>query len=95
MNWKTILSFLVCATLLILLSGWLMAVNLLEIQTDIAYSEAERNFLKIWIQVAIAIGLLLPGVAFLVWIRNRNLRTVFGFYLLVLAIQIVTPANLQ
>lgn len=90
MNWKTILSFIVGATLLTLLSGWLMATNILPIQTEIAYSEAERSFLKIWIQVAIAIGLVLPGVAFLVWIRNPNLRTVLGFYLLVMGIQIVT-----
>jgi hypothetical protein len=90
MNWKTILLFIVGATLLTLLSGCLMAANLLPLKTEIAYSEAERSFLKIWIQVAIVIGLLLPGVAFLVWIRHPNLRAVFGFYLLVMGIQIVT-----
>ena len=42
------------------------------------------------VQLAIVIGLLLPGVAFLVWIRHPNLRAVFGFYLLVMGIQIVT-----
>lgn len=67
-----------------------MAANILPIQTEIAYSEAEQSFLKIWIQVAIVIGLLLPVIAFLVWIRNPKLRTVFGFYLLVIAVQIVT-----
>jgi hypothetical protein len=90
MNWKTILSFIVGATFLTLLSGWLMAANLLPLKTEIAYSEAELSFLKIWIQVAIVIGLLLPVIAFLVWIRHPNLRAVFGFYLLVLGIQIVT-----
>lgn len=90
MTWKTILSFIVSATLLVLLSGWLIRANLLPIQTEINYSEAERSFVQIWLQVAIAIGLLLPGVAFLVWIRHAGARTVFGFYLLVLGIQIIT-----
>ncbi len=90
MTWKKVLSFIVSATLLILLSGWLIKANLLPIPTKINYSDAERNFVKIWIQIAVTIGLLLPGIAFLVWISQPKLRTVFGFYLLVIAIQIVT-----
>ena len=50
MTWKTILLFIVSATLLILLSDWLIVANLLPIQTAINYSEAERSFLKIWVQ---------------------------------------------
>ncbi|MDF5739803.1 MULTISPECIES: DUF7733 domain-containing protein [unclassified Nostoc] len=90
MNWKTVLSFIVSATLLTLLSGWLIRTNLLPIQSEINYSEAERSFLQIWIQVAIIVGLLLPGIAFLIEIRRPRVRSVFGFYLLVLAVQIVT-----
>ncbi|NQE34297.1 hypothetical protein [Microcoleus asticus] len=90
MTWKTILSFIVSATVLTLMSGWLMVANLLPIQAAIDYSEAERSFVQIWLQVAIVIGLVLPGVAFLVSIRHPNLRAVFGFYLLVLTIQIVS-----
>ncbi|MEG5175234.1 hypothetical protein [Microcoleus sp. B3-D7] len=66
MDWKTILFFIIGATLLTLLSGWLMTANLLPIKTQIAYSEAELGFVKIWIQIAIVIGLLLPVIAFLV-----------------------------
>lgn len=90
MSWKTILSFIISATILTLLFGWLIKANILPIQTEINYSEAERNFVRIWIQIALVIGLLLPGVAFLVWIRHQKARTVFGFYLLVLAVQIIT-----
>lgn len=90
MSWKTVLSFIVSATLLILLSGWLIKANLLPIHTEINYSEAERNFLKIWIQLALVIGVILPGVTFLIGIRQPKLRIVFGFYLLVVIIQLVT-----
>ena len=90
MTWKTILSFIASATLLTLLSGWLIGANVLPIQTKLIHSEAEESFVQIWFQVALMIGLLLPGVAFLMWIRRPKTRTVFGFYLLVLGIQIVT-----
>ncbi len=90
MTWKTILSFIVNATLLILLSGWLIGANFLPIQTELSYSEGERSFVQIWLSLAIAIGLILPGVGFLVWIQRPIARTIFGFYLLVLAIQILT-----
>ena len=90
MTWKTVLAFIVSATLLILLSGWLIRANALPIQSEILYSKAEQNFVQVWIQIAISVGLLLPILAFLVRIRRSDARTVFGFYLLVLVIQIVT-----
>ncbi|GAP94241.1 hypothetical protein NIES2104_07520 [Leptolyngbya sp. NIES-2104] len=49
-----------------------------------------RNFVKVWIQIAIAVGLLLPSVAFATGWRSPERRTVFGFYLLVLVVQILT-----
>lgn len=45
--------------------------------------------------MAILVGLLLPGIAFLVWIRQKELREFLGFYLLVLIIQIVTEQVLS
>ena len=90
MTWKKILLFIVSATILTVLSGWLIGSNFLPIQIEINYSEAERSFVQIWVQIALVIGLLLPGLAFLVWIRHAETRLIFGFYLLVLAIQIIT-----
>jgi hypothetical protein len=90
MTWKSILSFIVSATLLILLSGWLISANLLPIQTELSYSQGERSFVQIWLSLAIAIGLIIPGVGFLMWRQRPTARTILGFYLLVLAIQILT-----
>ncbi len=90
MTWKTVLSFIASATLLILLGGRLIRANVLPIQSEILYSKAEQNFVQIWIQIAIAVGLFLPLLAFFVGIRHSTVRTVFGFYLLVLMIQIAT-----
>ena len=92
MTWKTVLLFIVIATFVSLLSGWLIKANLLPIQTEIKYSEAEQNFVKIWVKIALLIGggVILPGIIFLVGIGNPQLRTVFGFYLLVVIVQLLT-----
>ncbi len=89
MTWKTTLSFIVCATLLILLSGWLIEANLLPIQSNLSYSEVKRNFVQLWFRIAIVLGIILPTAAFLVGIRRLKVRIILGFYILVLAVQIV------
>ena len=45
--------------------------------------------------MAICIGLLLPGIAFFVWIRQKELWKFLGLYLLVLSVQIVTEQVLS
>lgn len=90
MTWKIVLSFIVSATLLTLFGGWLIGANILPIQPQLNYSEAEQNFVQVWIRIAIVVGLLLPSVAFATGWRSPERRTVFGFYLLVLVVQILT-----
>lgn len=57
-----------------------MAANLLPLKTDIAYSQAEMSFFKIWIQVAIVIGLLLPVIAILGYSREIESRGMLPFH---------------
>jgi hypothetical protein len=63
---------------------------LVPITPNIQYGIAERNFLEIWLGVAISLGLLLPAIAWLLWRNHLLYRKILGFYLLLLAIQIVT-----
>ena len=95
LSWKTTISFLCLATLLILLIGWLTITGVLPIKTAIDYSNEESNFIQVWVVIAIVVGLLLPGIVFSVWIRHREPRKVLGFYLLVLLVQIVTEQVLS
>ena len=90
MNWKITLSFVLSATLLTILVGWLTMTRVLPIQQNIQFSVTERNFLRVWLGLAIAIGLILPGIAWLVWLKNLPARKVLDFYLFVLLVQIVT-----
>jgi hypothetical protein len=90
MSWKTILLFVLFATLLTLLVGWLTATGILPIDRGIQYSDAERNFLRIWLGLAIVIGVLVPTIAWFIWREQLTYQKILGFYLAALVIQIVT-----
>lgn len=95
LSWKTTISFLSLATLLILLISWLTISGVLPIKMAIDYSPKESNFIQVWVVIAIFVGILLPGTAFVAWIRHPEPRLVLGFYLLVLLVQIVTEQVLS
>ena len=73
-----------------ILVGWLSGSGLLPIHPLIKYSDANLKFIKVWIQLAVTIGLILPTVAWLVWFKYSESRIIFGFYLLLLVTQIAT-----
>ncbi|MEH2388690.1 MAG: hypothetical protein V7K14_23565 [Nostoc sp.] len=56
----------------------------------INYSDAGLRFIRVWILLAIAIGLIVPTITFVIWFKYPEIRKIFGLYLLVLIIQIVT-----
>lgn len=90
MNWKTILVFVLFATLLTAIVGWLSATEILPLRQGIEYSEAERNFLRVWLGLAIAIGVLIPAIAWFVWHEQLIYHQILSFYLATLVIQIAT-----
>lgn len=90
MTWKTLLSFVLFATLLTSIVGWLTATGMLPLRHGIQYSDAERNFLRVWLGLAIVIGVLVPIIAWLVWREQLTYQKILGFYLAALVIQIVT-----
>lgn len=94
-NWKTTISFLSLATLLILVISWLTISGVLPIEVVIDYSSSQFQFIRVWVMIAIFVGILLPGVAFLIWLPHPTPRRILGFYLLVLIIQIVTEQVLS
>lgn len=90
MIWRTSLAFVVLATLIMMLVGWLISNGLLPIRQTIEHSETGLKFIQVWIQLAIAIGLVLPTIAFIAWFKRPEVRKIFGFYLLLIVIQIAT-----
>lgn len=94
-TWKTTLLFVTCATLLLLPLNWLMLGDTLLIKKAIDYSISQTNFIRVWLKIALFIGLLLPGVAFLVWHDYPEPRKIMGFYLVVLIVQIAAESILS
>ena len=90
MTWKTILSFVLFATILTSIVGWLTANEIIPLRQVIQYGDAERNFLRIWLGLAIVIGVIVPTIAWLFWRDRLIYHQILGFYLTVMVIQIVT-----
>ena len=82
-------------TLIILLMGWLIMSDALPLSQVIHYSKPEANFIRLWVVIALVLGVLLPVIGFLIWIRDRDSKKVLGFYLLVLIVQILTEQILS
>ncbi|WP_414549649.1 hypothetical protein [Anabaena sp. CCY 0017] len=90
MTWKTALSFVAFATLVTILTGWLISVGGLPIQESLSFDDSEMRVIRSWIRLARPIGLIFPGIAFFAGIKYPQLRKIFGFYFLVLLVQIFT-----
>jgi hypothetical protein len=93
-SWKTTIS-LSLATLLILVISWLTISGVLPIEMVINYSNSQFHFLRVWVIIAIFVGILFPATAFLLWLGHPVPRKILGFYLLVLITQIVTEQVLS
>lgn len=90
MTWRTSISFVMLATLIVVLIGYLISMGLLPIRETIDFEGGELQLIRVWMKVAIALGLVLPTVALTIGLKYPQQRKVFGFYLLLLLIQIVT-----
>lgn len=89
-SWKITFFAVALATLLILLIGWLVMSDVLPVKQVIEYSDLAAKFIKIWIWIALLLGIILPAIAFFVCLGDRQPRNVFGFYLLVCIIQLTS-----
>lgn len=89
-NWITVSLFVAIATLLSIEVGWLTKTGYLPLTTAIAYSEAQLRFLKIWVKLALFIGIILPvAMAIASW-QQPVLRQFFSYYLVAVGIQLAS-----
>ncbi|MBE9060756.1 hypothetical protein [cf. Phormidesmis sp. LEGE 11477] len=61
----------------------------------IEFADGGVRFIRVWMNLAIAIGVILPAAAFVIGFRQAIARKIFGFYSLLLSIQIVTEQILS
>ena len=69
--------------------GYLASADLLFICQTIEFGSRELRLMAMWIQLAIAIGVVLPVITFVIGFKHLKLQKVFGFYFLILGTQIV------
>lgn len=89
--------FLCSATLFLLLFGWLSVAEVVPINLELStapLSPWAAQFFGWWIRVAMVLGLIVPLVVFLFFIRSSDVRMTFGLYLFVLVFQIGTEITL-
>lgn len=82
--------FVTLATFIMIMVGWLSSFGLLPIHQTLKHSDTGLRFIQVWIQLAITVGLVFPTTAFIVWFKSFEYRSIFGFYLLILVVQIIS-----
>jgi hypothetical protein len=92
-HWLTVLSFMTIATLLSLAAGWSINKKILPLKPVMAYSDAQRQFLKVWVNVALIIGIIVPVAMLIGFWEQPIARQFFGLYLLAVMVQLVCESS--
>jgi hypothetical protein len=89
-NWSSIFYFCAIATFLSVSYGWLTKQGKLPFNSVMAFSDPQWQFMKVWVNVALILGVIIPVVMLVSFWNEPILRHFFGCYLLVVAIQLVS-----
>ena len=94
-TFKTNVVFVIVVTLFLALTGWLMQTDILPSLVETSLSQRYspwNNFvpLKIWMQLAVILSLILPVFVLLVCRHKAIIRRMMLLYVVVLLVQIAT-----
>lgn len=92
------LGFVLIATLVVGAFGLVAIHGPLPIERELSgvpLAHDDREFMRWWFRIAGGVGLVLPLVTFILGFRSHRVRSTFGRYLWVLAIQIATEATFR
>jgi len=92
-RWLTVFLFIAIATLLSALVGWLVKKGALPLKPMMAFSSVQWQFMRVWVKVALVVGVILPLVM-LVALWDKSIpRQFFSCYLFAVAVQLVCEAS--
>lgn len=94
-SWKATFLYMAIFTLVLSIISWLKRWNVIQINNNFNYTEAEYKLLKIWMSLATCFGIILPGVTLLLFWRIPEIRTILSFYFLVVFVQLLTESVLS
>ena len=86
----TVVSFCIIATLLSVIYGWLVKYEKLPFNSVMAFNDAQWYFLKVWVKIALALGLVIPVIMLTVFWNESIVRIFFSCYLFALVIQLIS-----
>jgi hypothetical protein len=89
-NWFTVLSFCAIATLLSISYGWSVKKEKLPFNSIMAYTDSQLQFIKIWVYVALVLGVIIPLIMWIVFWNAPVLRQFFSCYLLAVVVQLAS-----
>lgn len=92
-DWLTLVSFIAIATLLSLGVGWSVKKEKLPLRAMMAFSERQWQFMRIWVKVALGIGVILPLVLLIALWEQSIVRQFLGSYLGVVAVQLACEVS--
>jgi hypothetical protein len=92
-NWFSVFSFCAIATFLSISYGWLVQTKKLPFNSIMAYSDAQLQFIKIWVNVALVIGIIIPLIMWIVFWNTPILRQFFSCYLLAVVVQLTCETS--
>lgn len=92
-NGLTLASFLAIATLLSMGLGWSIKTGNLPLRTVMAYSERQLQFIRVWVKIALGIGVILPLVMLITLWDQSIVRQFLGSYLGVVAVQLACEVS--
>ncbi|NES65986.1 MAG: hypothetical protein F6K24_12355 [Okeania sp. SIO2D1] len=85
---QSIVLFLTCATLLSVTIGVLINKSILPLKSLMAYSEVQLQFIKVWVNIALFIGVIIP-IILLIFLRIQPIQSRFlSYYLIVVFVQL-------
>src|ERR687886_674805 len=92
-RWLTVFLFIAIATLLSALVGWSVKKGALPLKPMMAFSSLQWQFMKIWVKVALGVGVILPLIMLVAFWDKPIPRQFFSCYLLAVAVQLACEVS--
>lgn len=94
-NCSVICSFLIIATLLSIGFGWLVKQDKSPFESTMTFNDRQWQFLKIWIQLSLLLGIIVPIVLLAVYWNVVTVRQFLMSYLLIVGVQLASEKFLS
>ena len=92
-RWLSVFLFIAIATLLSALVGWLVKKGALPLKPMMAFSSLQWQFMRVWVKVALVVGVILPFVMLVAFWDQSIPRQFFSCYLLAVVVQLASEAS--